>query len=110
LGAGAVVFLFTCFILRGLKVAAAAGRGEGGYFQALLAAGVTGLIGFQALVNLGVATGLLPTKGIPLPLVSYGGSSMVFTLMGIGLLFNVSRGTKISSSVARSPSHAFDPG
>ena len=72
---------------------------EGGMFQGLLASGITGLIGFQALVNLGVVTGLLPTKGIPLPLISYGGSSMVFTLVAIGILFNISRGTKLSSSL-----------
>jgi cell division protein FtsW len=95
LGATAVVFLFTLFILRGIKVASMASQGEGGFFLGLLAAGITGLIGFQALVNLGVVTGLLPTKGIPLPLVSYGGSSMVFTLGSIGMLFNISRGIKL---------------
>ncbi|HTC20300.1 MAG TPA: FtsW/RodA/SpoVE family cell cycle protein, partial [bacterium] len=70
---------------------------EGGFFRGLLAAGITGLIGFQTLVNLGVVTGLLPTKGIPLPLISYGGSSMVFTLASIGILFNISRGIKLPS-------------
>ena len=96
-GAGTLVFLFGVFILRGFKVASAVSQMEGGLFQGLLASGITGLIGFQALVNLGVVTGLLPTKGIPLPLISYGGSSMVFTLVSIGVLFNISRGTKLSS-------------
>jgi cell division protein FtsW len=96
-GAGAVVALFGLFILRGFKLAGTMSRRENGFFYALLAAGITGLIGFQALVNLGVVTGLLPTKGIPLPLVSYGGSSMVFTLASIGLLFNVSRDVKLAS-------------
>jgi cell division protein FtsW len=99
-GAGALVFLFTVFILRGFKVASMASQREGGLFMGLLASGITGLIGFQALVNLGVVTGLLPTKGIPLPLVSYGGSSMVFTLVSIGLLFNISRGIKLSSPLS----------
>ncbi len=94
-GAGALVFLFAVFILRGFKVASVVGQREGGMFLSLLAAGITGLIGFQALVNLGVVTGLLPTKGIPLPLISYGGSSMVFTLVSIGVLFNISRGAKL---------------
>ena len=96
-GAGTLVFLFAVFILRGFKVASAVSQREGGFFQGLLASGITGLIGFQALVNLGVVTGLLPTKGIPLPLISYGGSSMVFTLMSIGILFNISRGIKLPS-------------
>lgn len=103
-GAGGLVFLFAVFILRGFKVASVVGEREGGLFQSLLASGITGLIGFQALVNLGVVTGLLPTKGIPLPLISYGGSSMVFTLVSIGILFNISRGIKLPSSVVRSPS------
>lgn len=94
LGAGAVVALFAVFIHRGLRTAFAAGSREGSLFPALLAAGMTGLIGFQALVNLGVVTGLLPTKGIPLPLVSYGGSSMVFTLTAVGFLLNVSRSVR----------------
>ena len=105
-GAGTIVFLFLVFILRGFKVAAQAGQREGGLFQGLLAAGITGLIGFQALVNLGVVTGLLPTKGIPLPLISYGGSSMVFTLVSLGVLFNISRGLKMPSSAVSSPSFA----
>lgn len=97
-GAGMLVFLFAVFVLRGFKVASMASQREGGLFQGLLASGITGLIGFQALVNLGVVTGLLPTKGIPLPLISYGGSSMVFTLVSIGILFNISRGMKMPSS------------
>jgi cell division protein FtsW len=97
MGAGTVVVLFCLFILRGFKVAGTVSRRENGFFYALLASGITALIGFQALVNLGVVTGLLPTKGIPLPLVSYGGSSMVFTLFSIGFLFNVSRDVKLSS-------------
>ncbi len=96
-GAGMMVFLFGVFVLRGFKIASVVSQREGGMFLGLLASGITGLIGFQALVNLGVVTGLLPTKGIPLPLISYGGSSMVFTLVSIGLLFNISRGLKMSS-------------
>ncbi len=94
-GAGALVFLFALFILRGFKVSRAVSRREGGFFPGMMAAGITGLIGFQALVNLGVVTGLLPTKGIPLPLISYGGSSMVFTLISIGFLLNISRETRL---------------
>ena len=97
IGAGTLVAFFGFFILRGFKVADAVGSRQGGVFQALLASGITALIWFQAIVNLGVVTGLLPTKGIPLPLISYGGSSMVFTLVSIGILFNISRGIKLPS-------------
>ena len=94
-GAGTLVAFFAFFILRGFKVAETVGARQGGFFLFLLASGITALIGFQAIVNLGVVTGLLPTKGIPLPLISYGGSSMVFTLVSIGILFNISRGLKL---------------
>lgn len=90
-----VLALFTLFAVRGLQVAAAAARRTDGQFDALLAAGLTGLIVFQAFLNLGVVTGLLPTKGLPLPLVSYGGTSLVFTLASVGLLLNVSRRAKL---------------
>ena len=52
---------------------------------------ITLLIGFQALINAGVETGLLPTKGLTLPLVSYGGSSLLVTLLAIGILLSISR-------------------
>jgi cell division protein FtsW len=61
-------------------------------------------LGGQVLINLGVVTGLLPTKGIPLPFMSFGGSSMLVLMTGIGLVLNVSRqaGSPIlSSSSAR---------
>jgi cell division protein FtsW len=95
-----ILTLFALFAFRGLQVAAAAGRRSDGQFDALLAAGLTGLIVFQAFMNMGVVTGLLPTKGLPLPLVSYGGTSLVFTLVGIGLLLNVSRRCKLHGTRA----------
>ena len=90
-----VLALFTLFTARGLQVAAAAGRKSDGLFEGLLAAGLAGMIGIQAFFNLGVVIGLLPTKGLPLPLVSYGGTSVLFTLTAVGFLLNVSRRAKV---------------
>lgn len=58
----------------------------------MLAIGITVMIALPALLNMGVVTGLLPTKGLPLPFVSYGGSSLLINWAAVGLLFNVSRG------------------
>jgi len=57
----------------------------------LLAIGLTVMVVGQALVNMSVVLGLLPTKGIPLPLISYGGSSLFVTLVGVGVLLNISQ-------------------
>ena len=57
----------------------------------LVCVGVAALIGGQALMNLGIATGLLPVTGLTLPLVSYGGSSILSTMIGIGLVLDISR-------------------
>ena len=61
----------------------------GKFFGAYLSYGVGMLIGMQFLINIGVNTGLLPTKGLTLPLISYGGSSLVFTMIALGLVYRV---------------------
>ena len=68
-------------------------------FGRFLGFGVASLITLEALVNMGVACGAIPTKGLPLPFVSYGGSALIFNLIGVGLLLNVSRYGMQSSSV-----------
>lgn len=86
LGAALVVILFALFLARGLRVA----RRAPDAFGRFLAVGVTAMVVVQALINFSVVTGLVPTKGIPLPFISYGSSSLVFTLAAVGVLLNVS--------------------
>jgi cell division protein FtsW len=85
-GLASVVVLFSVLILRGIRVALDAPDLYGSY----LALGITSFLALQVLINMGVVLGLLPTKGLTLPLISYGGSSLVITLMGIGMLLNIS--------------------
>jgi cell division protein FtsW len=60
-------------------------------FGLLLASGIVALLGFQASINIGVVTSLLPNKGLPLPFVSYGGSNLLVALFAIGILLNIYR-------------------
>jgi cell division protein FtsW len=87
IGATALVGCFCVIAWRGLRVALRAPDG----FGAFLALGLTTMIALQAFVNISVVIGLLPTKGIPLPLVSAGGSSLLTNLLGMGVLLNVSQ-------------------
>ena len=66
-------------------------RGPQDAFGAFVALGLTTMIVAQAFVNISVVLGLLPTKGIPLPLVSHGGSSLLVNLLGMGILLNISQ-------------------
>ena len=86
-GTTAVMVLFAVVVLRGMRIASRAKNAFGRH----LAHGIVLLIGLQALINAGVVTGLLPTKGMTLPFVSYGGSSLIVTLLAVGVLLNISR-------------------
>ena len=88
LGLGLLILLYALFVWRGLRASFNAPDAFGCY----LALGVTTLVGVQAIVNLGVVTVLLPTKGLTLPFVSYGGSSLMILLAASGLLLSVSAG------------------
>jgi cell division protein FtsW len=81
----AALFLGLC--MRGLRIA----RLAPDLFSRLVAAGISLTIGFQALINMGVASGLFPTKGMPLPFISFGGSSLVVTMLSVGILASISR-------------------
>lgn len=70
-------------------------------FEARLAEGVGLLIAIQAIINMGVNMGLLPTKGLTLPLMSYGGSSILATCAAIGLLFSIERATQTQPGAKR---------
>ena len=89
IGAVAVIILFAVFAWRGFSV----GLKAPDRFGSLLALGITFTISFQALINLSVAMGMLPTKGLPLPFVSLGGSALVMWMVCVGLLANVSEHT-----------------
>jgi len=87
IGTIAVVAVFALILVRGLRASAACQDD----FGRLLAIGLTVMIVGQALVNMSVVLGLLPTKGIPLPFVSYGGSSLLVNLVAVGILLNISQ-------------------
>src|SRR5262249_36975453 len=85
LGCLVLIVAYVVLVLRGFEVAASTPEPRGGS----LALGVTAVVATHVLVNLGMVTGLLPVVGIPLPLMSYGGSSMVASLMALGLLLSI---------------------
>jgi cell division protein FtsW len=89
-GVTLVLALFAWIVLRAYAIGRQAALRER-HFSALAAQGIGVWIGFQALVNIGVNMGLLPTKGLTLPMVSYGGSSLVINLFAIGILLSISR-------------------
>ena len=91
-GSLAVVGLFAVLIWRGLRVGLRAPDPFGAY----LALGLTLLLASQTLVNLGVVTGLLPTKGLPLPFISAGGSSILTTMVATGVLLNISQHASVA--------------
>lgn len=97
IGTTVVVLLFMIFLWRGISIA----RRTDDRFGAIFATGLTIIIALQAFINIGVVTGLLPTKGITLPFLSYGGSSLVISLGCVGILLNISRSSKRSNIKAR---------
>jgi cell division protein FtsW len=95
LGTSLVLACFCVITWRGLRTAVRAPD----RFGAFLAIGLTTMVAFQAFFNISVVLGLLPTKGIPLPFVSAGGSSLLINLVGMGMLLNVSQHASTSHVV-----------
>lgn len=103
-----VIALFMAVMLCGVRISVRAPD----KFGKLLGFGITTVITLQACVNMGVVTGCLPTKGIPLPFISFGGSSMLVTLMMIGVLVNIARQIKpqadFEMDFTRDTTHTLD--
>jgi len=87
LGTLGIIALFMIFIRQGLKVIKNA-QDKFGYFLSL---GLVLMISLKAIVNIGVSCGVFPTKGLPLPFISYGGSSLIFDMVSLGILINIAR-------------------
>ena len=92
IGVVVIIGMFFLLVQRAMRIAVAAPD----IFGRFLALGIAVLFGIEATVNMGVVTGLLPTKGLALPFISYGGSSLFISLFAVGILLNISSGLKIS--------------
>lgn len=92
IGIAGVILAYLYFVYRGLRIAWISQRECLDRFGMLLAAGITLALGFQGFVNISVVLGLLPTKGLTLPFISYGGSSLLIDLFAVGVLLSISRG------------------
>lgn len=93
IGCTVVIGLFLILIFQGLNVAA---RAKDKYGR-LLAIGITSVVGIQAIINIAVVTGSMPVTGVPLPFISYGGTSLVFNLCAMGVLLNISSQARVAN-------------
>ncbi|MFH1407325.1 MAG: putative lipid II flippase FtsW [Candidatus Omnitrophota bacterium] len=91
-GASAVIILFFLFVTEGMRISARARD----LFGQLLGVGITSTICMEALINIGASIGAIPTKGLPLPFVSYGGSAIIANLIGVGLLLNIAKNRRVN--------------
>ncbi len=97
IGTVTICVLFFAFLILGIRIAMKAMD----LFGCLLAAGIVSMISLQAIINIGVVTGSLPTKGLPLPFISFGGSSLLVNLMSLGMLMNIAKQASGGNSLAR---------
>ncbi len=104
IGTLVVIGMYIAFVVRGFQVARRAHTA----FGALLAAGITSWVAIKALLNIAVMTALIPSSGLPLPFISFGGSSMVVLLVGVGLLLSVHRDTLSNAPERRRSVASYD--
>jgi len=106
LGTLSVLLIFATILFRGMRVARQAPNGYG----RLLAAGITACIALYAFINAAVALALVPTTGIPMPFISYGGSALVSHMIGVGILLNISSfGAPANAYFSRESAHRRQP-
>jgi cell division protein FtsW len=101
-----VLALYAIIICRGIRLSLKAPDSFGSY----LALGLTLMIGLPALINMGVVSGILPTKGLSLPLLSYGGSGLLVNLLAVGILLNISSQVKFPLGAPPKPAKKSAPG
>lgn len=108
IGATLVILLFIAFVIRGFQIA----RNAVDPFGSLLAIGFTLWVAIQALLNIAVMTALIPSSGLPLPFISYGGSALLVLMVGVGMMLSVSRitVTRRSMSNRRNSGANYDRG
>ncbi len=99
LGVCLVSLAFALFVYRGLRIGWMALNERNDRFGFLLATGISLMIGLQAFVNMSVVLGLLPTKGLSLPFISYGGSAMLVDLFAVGILLSISKKPSVKNEV-----------
>ena len=95
IGTSLVILLFLLFLWRGFMISLKTQD----VFGSLIAAGITSMIVFQAVINISVVTKLIPTTGITLPFISYGGSSLIVNMLCCGILLNISKNSAITNGV-----------
>lgn len=91
IGAGGIIIAFTILVVRGLII----GIQAGDLFGMLVATGISTMIGIQVLINVAVNTNTIPTTGMQLPFISYGGTALVVALISMGIILNISRFSKV---------------
>ena len=96
-GTSVILLLTLFYVLRGLKIA----RQAPDMFGFLLGSGLSVMVGLQVFINIGVATGILPTTGMTLPFISYGGSSLILTFITTGILLNISKQGRYEKRLSR---------
>lgn len=105
IGTGLVIILVIGLVVVGFAI----GRRADDLFGSLLAQGITAMLALQAMVNMGVSSGILPTKGLPFPFISYGGSNLIVSLLAVGILGNIAahQDSECRYRRGRRPEHIF---